>query len=294
MNEKIFLTSMFLLSLLSAIALSFFVLQNFPNSGDEWCYLLQAEIFSQGKLSISSPPNREFFDVGWMVNNGKFYTQHPPGWPLLLAVGVFLRAPWLINPLIGAFTLLVLYYLGKRMYNARVATFALLFTFFSPFFLFNSASYWSHSVSLLFLSLSLLFFIKGIEEDSLRSPAIGGLLGSISFLIRPFDQAAILLACGAFCLSSSIRERENLRWGGIFFFAHLVGVLMLMGYNFLQNGHPLVMGYHLAYGASNIEMTLPGLQYIDDYLRDLLIWTVPGMPLIAGGYIVHRLSTVRY
>jgi 4-amino-4-deoxy-L-arabinose transferase-like glycosyltransferase len=293
MHEKLFLASMSLTALLATSVLGRVILHNFPNSGDEWCYLLQAEIFSQGKLSVASPPHREFFDVGWMINNGAFYTQHPPGWPLVLAAGVLLGVPWLINPLLGMLTLLVVYALGKTMYDTRVAAIALLLMLGSPFFLFNSASYWAHPASLLFLTLSLLYFVKGLEAASVRSLVIGGLCGSLSFLIRPLEQVAFLVACGLFCLFHAVRHRQGLKAGSVFLGTHLVGVLLLLGYHTLQNGHPFVTGYQLAYsatGAPNMLLTLPTWRYIDDYLLSLVVWTVPGLPLLAGGYSVAMLG----
>jgi hypothetical protein len=79
----------------------------------------------------------------------------------------------------------------------------------------------------------------------------------------------------------------------VFLCTHLVGVLLLLGYHTLQNGHPLVTGYQLGYsatGAPNIMLALPTWHYIDDYLTALVVWTVPGLPLVAGGYIVSMLG----
>ncbi|MGE3537857.1 MAG: glycosyltransferase family 39 protein [Candidatus Tectimicrobiota bacterium] len=280
---------------LAAIALGLLVLQRFPNSGDEWCYLLQAEIFSQGQLSAPSPHLREFFDVGWMINNGKFYTQHPPGWPLLLAAGMLAGVPWLVNPLLGALTLLVLYVLGKSLYDdRRVAMLAVLYTLGSPFFLFHSASYWAHSSSLLTLSLSLLGLVRGLQKASLLAPLLGGVCGSLSFLIRPLEQVTLLAACGLFCLLPSVRRRHGLKIGSLFCGTHLLGLGLLLGYHTVQNGHPLVSGYQLGYsasGAANIAWTLPTWHYIDDYLQALLLWTTPGLLLAAVGYGGYVLSS---
>ncbi len=292
MRQKVFVASMSMLGLLAASAIGLLVLQNFPNSGDEWCYLLQAEMFIQGRLSVPSPPHREFFHTGWMINNGKFYTHHPPGWPLVLATGVWAGVPWLVNPLLGALTLLVVYALGKRMYQQRVATIALLCTLGSPFFLVHSASYWPHSSSLLFLSLSLLGFVAGLSNRSLYSPVLGGLSGSLSFFIRPLEQVILLLACGMFCLLPAQRQQHGLRAGSVFCLTHLLGVLLLLGYHTLQHGHPLVTGYEVSYGAqgaANMRFTFPTWHYIDDYFFDLVWWTVPGMPLVAVGYLLTRL-----
>jgi hypothetical protein len=135
-----------------AVLIGQFIFDDYPYSGDEWSYFLQAEIFSQGRLHATSPAHPRFFDVWGMVNNGKFYAWAPPGWPLLLASGILLQVPWLVNPVIGALTLLSVYCLGRLVYNTSVALLAVFFMLFSPFFLLHSASYFAHSSSLLKLT----------------------------------------------------------------------------------------------------------------------------------------------
>ena len=62
-----------------AILIGKFIFDDYPYSGDEWSYVLQAEIFSHGRLHANSPAHPRFFDVWGMVNNGKFYAWAPPG-----------------------------------------------------------------------------------------------------------------------------------------------------------------------------------------------------------------------
>ena len=111
-----------------------------------------------------------------MVNNGKFYSWAPPGWPLLLLPGVLLGVPWLVNPVLGALTLLVVYRLGELVYDRATSLLALFFMLFSPFFLLHSASYFAHPSSLLFIALCVFFYARGIEK---RRAAISFWRGSV-------------------------------------------------------------------------------------------------------------------
>jgi hypothetical protein len=104
-------------------------------------------------------------DVWGMVSNEKFCAWAPPGWPLLLASGILLQVPWLVNPVISAPTLLSVYYLGRLVYNVSVALLAVFFMLFSPFFLLHSAAYYAHSNSLLFIPLFVFFCAQGIERN---------------------------------------------------------------------------------------------------------------------------------
>src|SRR5215831_16795129 len=115
--EGTILALLVVICLISSLAMSFVVLHDSILSSDEWSYLVQANIFSQGRLSVPSPPNREFFDHVHVVNNGRYYSKFPPGWPALLAIGVLFGVPRLVNPLLGAGTLLLLYAIGKKLYS---------------------------------------------------------------------------------------------------------------------------------------------------------------------------------
>jgi hypothetical protein len=269
-----------------AILIGKFIFDDYPYSGDEWSYVLQAEIFSQGRLYANSPAHPRFFDVWGMVNNGKFYAWAPPGWPLLLTSGILLQVPWLVNPLIGALTLLSVYYLGRLVYNASVALLAVFFMLFSPFFLLHSASYFAHSSSLLFITLFVFFCARGIEGQTDHDFLWAGLCGSMSFLIRPFDQVVAFCPLGAYLLLLVRRGHlvvRQLAWLAI---GHGVGVILLLGHNFLQTGHPLTMGYHVGSGQSLFELSLPGRHFIAEYLLHLLVWAFPLMPPLALLYSV--------
>ena len=80
-------------------------LRNFPNSGDEYSYLISAKLFSDGKLSVPSPHHRKFFDFNHIVNDGKFYGKYSPGWPFFLMFGELLGFPGLVNVVFAVLTL---------------------------------------------------------------------------------------------------------------------------------------------------------------------------------------------
>jgi Dolichyl-phosphate-mannose-protein mannosyltransferase len=263
-----------------------FVFDDYPYSGDEWSYVLQAEIFSQGRLHANSPAHPRFFDVWGMVNNGKFYAWAPPGWPLLLASGILLQVPWLVNPVVGALTLLSVYCLGRLVYDTSVALLAVFFMLFSPFFLLHSASYFAHSSSLLFITLFVFFCARGIERQTDRDFLWAGLCGSMALLIRPFDQVVAFCPLGAYLLLLALRGRVAVRQLAWFAIGHGVGVILLLGYNLLQTGHPLTLGYHVGYGQSLFDPYLPGRHFIAEYLLHLLVWAFPLMPPLALLYSV--------
>jgi hypothetical protein len=265
----------------SAILIGTLIFQDFPHTGDEWSYFLQAQIFSRGHLQVDSPRHPRFFDVWAMVNNGKFYAWAPPGWPFLLMPGIVLGVPWLVNPVAGALTLLVVYRLGRRVYNRVVSLLALVFMLFSPFFLLHSASYFAHSSGLLFITLFVLFYAKGIDSQASRDFFLAGLSGAMSFLIRPFDQLAVFSPLGVYLLVLVWRREVAVRQVMWFGMSHALGVLLMLAYNYLQTGNPLTIGYHVGYDGALFDPYLGGRQFIPEYFLHLLVWTLPFVPLLA-------------
>src|SRR5262249_7411110 len=119
------------------------------------------------------------------------------GWPFLLLPGILLGVPWLINPLIGAATLFVLYRLGRKHFSNGAANIGLLSLLFNPFFILNSGSHFSHSSCLLMIALCYHFFFNWLDvPDSKRDAALMGLFAGLAFLIRPLPMVGLLAPIG--------------------------------------------------------------------------------------------------
>jgi len=133
--------------LLGIVGINQAILFDFPNSGDEYVYLYQAQTMAAGRLwnPVPSPPG--LFQFSYIVQEpGRAFGSFPFGWPLMLALALRVGLPaWLVNPLLGTITLGLLWWLGARLYNPRVGVLAAALGGVSPFFLFNAASYFSHT-----------------------------------------------------------------------------------------------------------------------------------------------------
>jgi hypothetical protein len=196
-----------ILNFLLTLSVEFGPFHNFPNSGDEYSYFVSAELFSRGKLSVPSPPMKEFFEATHVVNDGKFYGKYPPGWPLLLAAGVFLRLPWLVNPLLGALTLVAIDRLARAHFSTETANTAVLMCLGNPYFLFNSASYFSHPACLLFVTLSFHFALNCLRRPEDWESAVGlGLAAGGAFVTRPFTTMVFLVPAAGVLAVRRLRE----------------------------------------------------------------------------------------
>ena len=191
-SSRHFLTISIALSVVTLIVLlliAALVLQQFPNSGDEYAYLFQAHTFASGRLWNELPPLERFFTLNWIVEkDGKWVSLYPLGWPGLLTLGSLLGFPeWMVNPILASLSIVILILLAQRLEGTTVALVAALMLATTPFFLFNAASYFTHlPVSLAALVLAYFcvrFCASGKAIDALL---MGGALGVIG-LIRYYS-----------------------------------------------------------------------------------------------------------
>jgi hypothetical protein len=222
-------------------------LQRFPNSGDEYAYLISAELFTQGRLSAPSPRQPRFFDVNHILNDGKFYGKYPPGWPAMLAPAVAVGLPWLTNPILGLGTLVLLYLVARKHFSERAAVYAAVTLLANPFFIFNSASYYSHTSCLFFVMLAVYAFLNWREEpSSWRQALLMGTGAGMAFLIRPFSAVLVLLplALGVMWVTWNHRKERSVLGA---FTAGTAPLLIAAGayllYNYRLTGDPLLQPF---------------------------------------------------
>lgn len=201
------------------VTINQFVLRDFPNSGDEYVYLYQAQTLAGGRLVNAAPNQPRSFAFNYIVYDGdRAFGIFPIGWPLVQAGASSLGLPsWIVNPLLGTLSLFLIAGLGTRLHSARVGVLAALITGMTPFFLFNAASYFSHT-----LCSVLLLAAACISARENRAPlwvplAVGFFLGwavltryfagivcgvpVAVWLLRqgaPFVRTTVLVAAGGF------------------------------------------------------------------------------------------------
>jgi hypothetical protein len=228
------------------------VFERVPHVNDEIAYLFQAKLFQSGRLYAPSPPCREFFDFPHIINNGRWYSIYPPGFPMLLAIGLILRAPWLVNPLLAALSVILIFFLGKEIYGAKVGLPAALLSSISPWFLVMSSTMMSHTSSMFFNALFLLFLFRSLRKPSLGLGVAAGIGWGTAFLIRPVNTlffSFVFLLYYVFRLVK-IRSGAARRNALAFTTTALIFAGSFLFYNFLTNGGPFRMGHIIRYGPS--------------------------------------------
>ncbi len=161
-----------------------------PLSLDEYAVLFQSEIFTQGRLSGHYPPQMmdwlipKYFQGRFLrisMDTGAVAAVYWPGFSLLLVPFTALGAAWLLNPLIGGATLLVMHRIALKLFgNAESAGYVVLLTLASPAVTINALSFYAMPAHLLASALFMLLLLNPSPARALAA----GLVGSIALVLH--------------------------------------------------------------------------------------------------------------
>lgn len=177
--------------------LAYFLLaQRSPVSGDDFAFLYQARLFASGRVATAD----ELFDPAHPQHacaatkcltdhGGSRFSKYPPGWSAILAAGVAVRAPWIVNPLLAAtLVLLALGYVRRRLGRDAATEAGTLFAL-CAFFAYYGGSYRAHTATALLVFVAFLLWERAEREACGRAAlvaAAGAVLGA-SALVRYLD-----------------------------------------------------------------------------------------------------------
>lgn len=222
--------------------------KNYPYSMDEYNFLYQAEIFSHGKLFLEVPESYKPFVEQYMVlRDNRLFSKYPPGFSLLLSIGVLLNHPGLINPLIAVTTLFVLFCLVKSFMGSKYALLSVILMSTTPYFIAYSASYYTHPTALLLTTL-LFFMVRKYEiaRKDLYLPIIGFIAG-YSFLTRPLDSFCAVVPAYAY-LSYVMYKDKSLRKITYPIFTFAIVFALFLVYNYILVGRITIAVYPVVNG----------------------------------------------
>jgi len=242
-----FQTAIALSAVLLGSLISYTLRLHIPDNIDNIAQLFQAKLFLSGKLYTTPPKHYEFFSFPFLINyQGRWYAHYTPGHVALLALGQMFGAPWLINPLLAGGSLIILYHLARRLYGETTARLSCLLMLFSPFFL-DLAGDFFNNMSAMFFSLAFLYYtITGLQEGKLYHLFLAGLSLGVVANIRPYTGMLIGLPLAFYLLYYFIRQPKKFLPGLLLMACGLsLPLALLLSYNYLTNGHPLLFGQAL-------------------------------------------------
>lgn len=171
-----------------------------PRIIDATSYLLQAKTFASGHFAFAPPGALHSYTGRFLVvtPEGHLAVLFPPGFAALLALGVALRVPLLVNPVVGAGLALLTYRLGAQWFSERSGRIAGLLSTLCACLRYHSADTMSHAWSAVLVLGALLC---ATHEHCRRWMPLGaGACAGFLFATRPvtglvFGLAALVLTC---------------------------------------------------------------------------------------------------
>lgn len=273
-------------------SLNQWVLLGFPNSGDEYVYLLQARTLAAGRLwwpSVSSP---DLFATNYVAAAaGRTFGTFPPGWPLALALAMAAGLPpWLVNPLVGTASLALVWTLGAQLHSPRVGVLAAVLVAISPFFLFNAASYFSHPFCGALL-LGAACLASRHDRRAWWVPVAVGWLVGWAVLARYFTGAVCAVPIVWWLVRPGVSRTRTLALVGL---GGLPWMLALLAYNAALTGSPwrlttteLTVTRWFADG-----VVLRGADILASHVLRHLLWTPPVLVAAYAFYLWRGASAI--
>jgi hypothetical protein len=205
-----------------------FAYERHPHVADEVAYLYHARFFANGVLTMPAPPVREAFDFYLMKFDGlRWFPTPPPGWPLMLSLGVMLGIPWLINPLLAGINILLAYILVINLHKRRTARIAILLLCLSPWYIFLAMSYMTHTFSLTCALLATLGVVWSRKTDKAVWAWLAGAALGVLSLIRPLEGLIVALLVGIWAIGIGGQRLKVSALFGLVMGAVIVGGLVL-------------------------------------------------------------------
>ena len=234
--------------------------------------VFQARVFLTGQLTAPAPPVPRAFEFLYMIiRDGHWYSQYPPGHPLMLALGLVIGGSWMIGPLLGALLPVLLYATGRAIWNERTGRMAGLIGLAAPYLHLMAGSHMSHSTCAFFLLLGAFGLVRLLRGGGLGSALITATGFGYALWTRPYPALAVSLAAALGCLLT-LGSVRRIRWP--YAFLALVGatlpVCLLLLYNWKTNGHPLVFGYNITQGP--LHRLGFGLRRMNETVRVFTLW----------------------
>jgi hypothetical protein len=255
------------------------VLEHFPNSGDEYCYLYQADTLLAGRLSNPPHPLQPFFETSHIIERGgRLFSVFPPGWPLMLAAGMRVGLPpWTLNPLLSAAMFVLVFWLARRVTgDGATAALASVMLATTNYFLMTGASYFSHTACAALVVGAMIAMLR-MAEGRAWSAAAAGLLAGLAVITRYYTPVLCLLPLTIVLL----RERP---WRTEYLWAiagALPPIVFMLVYNHALSGNALVLSkggveqYDDLWFATGFWRR--GAEFMGAHLFDLMLWTPPAL-----------------
>ncbi len=251
------------------------IFENLPHLPDEVVYQLQGRWLLTGHLTGEEPLCSEYFTVPLTyVQNGRWIGHYPPMWPLFLAPGIAVDAPWLVPALLRIPHILLIGLLGLRLGGRWTGVAAAAAALASPLALLLFGSRMPHAGSATLLLAGVLLCLPRVQPDTPRTSPwrwiCAGLTFGLAFGMRPLTAVAVALPIGIFHLGETIAGKRRWIDSAWLIVSGAASTLPTLVANHFITGSPWTFPYSLAEGSMySLQNVAFGIRNLDALLASL-------------------------
>jgi hypothetical protein len=188
-----------------------FVLESVPHVPDSAVYYRMGILLGEGRLGLEGYPCQPwdaFRLQGAVERGGRVVFQFQHFWPALLALPIRLGVAQLVNPLLGALCVVLVFRVGRRLFDPRAGLVASLLFAVSPLAVILDGSFMLHTGTLFGLLLFLNALLTFAERPQPGIGLVAGIALGWALALRPLTTAAVALPVVVY---GFLRHREPLR-----------------------------------------------------------------------------------
>ena len=197
-----------------AAALAVGPLAGIPHVQDEVVYTLQARNLAHGTLWSAVPEPRATRVYDFLLDTAKGRAGiFPNGWPAVLALGVLVGVPWLVDPFLAGLVVLIGSSLALRWGGKSGAILAAPLLALSPQAALLGATRMSHTLCAFLVLLALRAALaRGERFGAAQGLALGAPLAALA-LVRPWDAVLVTVVLVPVAFAGRLRRPALLGCG---------------------------------------------------------------------------------
>jgi hypothetical protein len=238
-----------------------------PHILDAIAYLFQAKTMAAGALWAPPPLVNYAFPVPFSVlYQERWFAQYPPGTAALLALGLLVRLPWLVQPLLAAGAIALIVATARRQYGPGTALLVLVLLVTSPYLLLTAGSFLSHVPALFFACVALYAVTRYVGRPATIWAGLGAAGLGLALLTREIVVVPYGVVLTAVGVASGARRRGRPLVLDALVAALVFGtaVGLYLAFNAVVTGHPFLLPRHLFNGADVLGFG-PGIGFYGEH-----------------------------
>lgn len=231
------------------------VLDGKPNLIDAMVQLAQARFVAAGHLSGPVDTLTEFWHLpNSIVTRNGWVSQYPPGYLVLLGLGMRIGIVTLVGPILVGVTVFFSALAAERLLpdDRIVARIGAILLAFSPFVVGLAGSYMNHIGAAAFIAIAVYSALRSRDGSGFVWAILSGAAVGAVFSIRPLTGVVAALVVGAIWMMGPTREGGAVKALALRVVGATIGILpffiALGAYNQHFFGSPFRFGYSAAVG----------------------------------------------